>query len=234
MALSLGLVLVGCRSEDPRLPQQLYDEAITLNQAGRQLEARSLMAQLAAKFADTPTGQQASKDLYLLDALLRQDLQDRQRQLRAIMKRTADALTRYKGKHGEYPRFLDALAPDYLEQVPATPWQHPFFYRPFVAVPILNTRDKKGRPVQVLGTKLDSYYLASLGVDLLPGGEDMAADTFIVNGEFYKEKTLPPLPTPQPVAEAPALRSDRQNHSGSVPEAKSLKPRLSRKRSGHS
>jgi hypothetical protein len=199
MVLVPALALAGCRSEDPRLPQHLYDEAIALNQAGRQIEARSLMAQLASRYADTPAGQQASKDLYLLDALLRQDLQDRTRQLRIIMRRTADALTRYRGKHGEYPRSLDALAPDYLEQVPATPWQHPFFYRPYVGVPILNTKDKKGRPVQILGTKLDCYYLASLGVDLQPGGEELAADTFIVNGEFYKEKTLPPLPTPQPV-----------------------------------
>jgi hypothetical protein len=36
-------------------------------------------------------------------------------------------------------------------------------------------------------------------VDLRPGGEDLAADTFIVNGESWKEKTLPPLPVPQPV-----------------------------------
>jgi hypothetical protein len=157
------------------------------------------MAQLASKYPDTPTGQQASKDLYLLDALLRQDLQDRQRQLRAIMKRTADALTRYRTKHGEYPRTLATLAPEYLEQVPETPWKHPFFYRPFVGTPILNTRDKKGRPIQVFNSKLDSYYLVSLGTDLQPGGDDLAADTFIVNGEFYPEKTLPPIPLPQPV-----------------------------------
>jgi hypothetical protein len=186
----LVLAFAACRSEDPRLPQQLYDEAILLNQQGKQLEARTLMAQLAAKYADTVPGQQASKDLYLMDALLRQDIQERQRQLRSIMKRTADALTRYKGKHTEYPRYLSALVPDYLEEEPATPWKHPFF---------LNTKDRKGRPVQVLGTKLDSYYLASLGVDLQPGGEELAADTFIVNGEFYKEKTLPVIPQPQPV-----------------------------------
>jgi len=198
-ALALVLVFVSCRSEDPRLPQQLYDAAILLNQQGKQLEARTLMAQLAAKYPDTPPGQQASKDLYLMDALLRQDLLEHQRQLRNIMKRTADALTRYKGKHGEYPRFLSLLVPDYLEQEPATPWKHPLFYRPFVGVPILNTKDKKGRNIQVLGTKLDSYHLASLGVDLQPGGEELAADTFIVDGEFLKEKTLPPIPVPQPV-----------------------------------
>jgi hypothetical protein len=199
LLIPLILAFVSCRSEDPRLPQQLYDEAIQLNQQGKQLEARTLMAQLAAKYADTPPGQQASKDLYLMDALLRQDISDRQRQLRSIMKRTADALTRYKGKHTEYPRFLSALVPDYLEQEPVTPWKHPFFYRPFVATPILNTKDRKGRAIQVLGTKLDSYFLASLGVDLQPGGEELAADTFIVDGEFYKEKTLPLIPQPQPV-----------------------------------
>ena len=195
----MALVFMSCQSEDPRLPQQLYDEAIVLNQQSKQVEARALMAQLAAKYPNTPAGQQASKDLYLMDALLRQDLLEHQRQVRSIMKRTADALTRYKGKHGEYPRYLSSLVPDYLEQEPATPWKHPFFYRPFVATPILNTKDRKGRAVQVLSSKLDSYHLACLGVDLQPGGGDLAGDTFIVDGEFYKEKTLPPIPLPQPV-----------------------------------
>jgi len=193
------LLVLSCRSEDPRLPQQLYDEAIQLNQQGKKLEARTLMAQLAARYPDNPTGQQASKDLYLMDALLRQDLQEHQRQLRSIMKRTADALTRYKGKHGEYPRYLSALVPDYLEQEPAAPWKHPFFYRPFVSTPILNTKDRRGRTVQVMSTKLDSYHMACLGVDLQPGGAGLAGDTFIVDGEFYKEATLPPIPQPQPV-----------------------------------
>jgi len=199
LVLPLLLVFLSCRSEDPRLPQQIYDEAIRLNQQGKQLEARTLMAQLAARYPDIPIGQQASKDLYLMDALLRQDLQEHQRQVRSIMKRTADALTRYKGKHGEYPRYLSALVPDYLEVEPATPWKHPFFYRPFVSTPILNTKDRRGRTVQVLSTKLDSYHLACLGVDLQPGGLGLAGDTFIVDGEFYKEPTLPPIPQPQPV-----------------------------------
>ena len=199
MILPLAWILVSCQSEDPRLPRQLYDEAIILNHQGKQLEARTLMARVAAKYPDNPIGQQASKDLYLMDALLRQDLQERQRQLHSIMRRTADALTRYQGKHGEYPRYLAALVPDYLEQEPQTPWKHPFFYRPFVGTPILTTKDRKGRPITVQSTKLDSYHLASLGVDLQPGGEELAADTFIINGEFYKEKELPPLPIPQPV-----------------------------------
>jgi len=199
LAMPLTLALLSCQSEDPRLPQQLYDEAILINQQGKQLEAKTLMEQVAAKYPETPTGQQASKDLYLMDLLLRQAVQERQRHLRSIMKRVADALTRYKDKRGEYPRLLSSLVPEYLDQEPETPWQHPFFYRPFVGTPILDIKDRKGRAVQVLSSKLDSYYLACLGVDLQPGGEDEAADTFIVNGEFLKEKLLPPIPLPQPV-----------------------------------
>ena len=199
IGISLALALLACHSEDPRLPKQLYDEAIHLNQQGKQLEAKTLMAQVAARYPDNPVGQQAIKDLYLMEALLRQDLQERQRTLHGIMRRVADALTRYKGKHGEYPRFLSSLVPDYLDQQPETPWKHPFLYRPFVGTPFLNTKDRKGRAIQVLATKLDSYHLACLGVDLQPGGDGLAGDTFIVNGEFYKEKTLPEIPLPQPI-----------------------------------
>ena len=156
------------------------------------------MEQLAAKYPETPTGQQASKDLYLMDLLLRQDVQERQRQLRSIMKRVADALTRYKGKRGEYPRLLSSLVPEYLEQEPETPWQHPFFYRPFVGTPILDIKDRKGRAVQVLSTKLDSYTWPAWGWISSPGGEDVAADTFIVDGEFLQGEQLLPADTPCP------------------------------------
>jgi hypothetical protein len=199
IGIYLLLAVVSCQSEDPRLPKQLYDEAIHLNQQGKQVEAKALMAQVAARYADNPVGQQASKDLYLMEALLRQDLQDRQRHLRSIMKRVADALYRYKAKHGEYPRHLSMLLPEYLDQEPETPWHHPFFYKPYVQLPLTEVKDRKGRVKQVVNTKLDGYQFACLGVDLRPGGEDLAADTFIVNGESWKEKTLPPLPVPQPV-----------------------------------
>ena len=199
VAIVSVLVLTACRSEDPRLPEQLYNEAIRLNQQGKNLEAKTLMEQLAAKYPDTASGQQATKDLYLLDALLKQDLQEAQRHLRSGMKRVADALTRYKGTHGEYPRFLSNLVPEYLEQDPETPWKHPYFYRPFVATPILDIKDKRGRTAQVFSNKLDSYHLVCLGVDLQPGGSDLAADVYVVNGEFVKLSAPPPIPLPQPV-----------------------------------
>ena len=199
LAIVSVLLLCGCASEDPRLPTQLYADAISLNQQGKNLEAKTLMEQLAVKYPDTPIGQQASKDLYLLDALLKQDLLERQRQVRSGLKRVADALTRYKGKRGEYPRYLSDLVPEYLEQAPEAPWKHPYLYRAFVATPILDLKDKHGRAAQVFSNKFDSYYLVCLGVDLQPGGTDLAADTFVVNGEFVKLETPPPIPLPQPL-----------------------------------
>ena len=196
--LALAL-LAGCRSEDPRLPQKLYEEAIRLNQEGRNQEAQVLMKQLAAQFPDSQPGQQATKDLYTLEALLRQDLREKQKQLHSGMKRVADALTRYKGNHGEYPRFLSFLVPEYLDQAPETPWKHPYFYRPYVVNPIVDTKDRKGRAAQTFNTKLDGYILVSLGTDLKVGGEDLAADTYVVNGEWYKGATPPPIPSPQPL-----------------------------------
>jgi len=196
--LALAL-LAGCRSEDPRLPQKLYEEAIRMNQEGRNQEAQVLMKQLAAQFPDSQPGQQATKDLYTLEALLRQDLREKQKQLHSGMKRVADALTRYKGNHGEYPRFLSFLVPDYLDQAPETPWKHPYFYRPYVLNPIVDTKDRKGRVAQTFSTRLDGYILVSLGTDLQVGGEDLAADTYVVNGEWYKGATPPPIPSPQPL-----------------------------------
>ena len=199
MAIACALLLTGCHMEDPRLPKQLYEEAIHLTQQGRNLEAKTLMEKLAAQYADTPEGQNASKDLFLLDGLLKQERQERQRLVHSSLKRVADALTRYKGNHGEYPRFLSSLVPDYLEQTPETPWKHPYFYRPFVGTPIMNITDRRGRTAQVFSTKFDSYHLVCLGVDLAPGGADLAGDTFVVNGEFLKLTAPPPIPVPQPV-----------------------------------
>jgi len=198
LALTLS-VLSGCSSEDPRLPQKLYEEAIQLTQQSRNQEAQGLLKDLAARYPDTQAGQNAAKDLYTLEGLLRQDLKERQKQLHSTMKRVSDALTRYKGNKGEYPRLLSFLVPEYLDQTPETPWKHPFFYRPYVTSPIMDIKDRKGRVAQVFSTKLDGYILVSLGVDMQTGGDELAEDTYVVNGEWYKGATPPPIPSPQPL-----------------------------------
>jgi len=191
-------LLTACSSEDPRLPQKLYDDAVAMSQQGRLLEAKTMMDELAARYPDTPAGQRARQDVFLIEIQVKRELEERQRQVRIILKRTADALTRYKDKHGEYPTELKVLAPSYMEQVPEAPWGHPFHYRAYVSRPTEEVR--KGRSTTMrFNTKLDSYFLVCLGTDLQPGGQDMATDIKIVNGEPYTEKLLPTIPLPQPV-----------------------------------
>lgn len=192
-------LLVSCSSEDPRLPQKLLEEARALSTAGKILEARSMLERIAQKYPDTDAGKKATQDLFIIEMSLKQEMQEKQRLVRGSMKRIMDALERYKTKHGEYPWTLQLLVPDHIDLVPETPWGHPFFYRPFVPVPIEETRDKRGNITQKLNTKYESYHLACMGSDLRPGGDALAQDTLVAKGEFLKDPTLPPIPMPQPV-----------------------------------
>lgn len=198
LAASALVLLTACSSEDPRLPQKLYDEAVAMSQQGKLLEAKTMMEELASKYPETPAGQHARQDVFLIELQAKRDLEERQRQVHTIMKRTTNALARYREKHGEYPEELKSLAPGYLEQVPETPWGHPFYYRAFVSRPTEDVR--RGRTTAMrFNTKLDSYFLVCLGTDLQPGGQDMASDIKIVNGEPYTDKLLPAIPLPQPI-----------------------------------
>jgi hypothetical protein len=198
-ALVLLLTLAGCSSEDPRLPANLYEEARKLNLEGRGIEARAMMKQLTERYPDTEAAQQAKRDLYLIEAFINRDILDRQKQVRVAMKRITDALIRYKGKKGEYPVAVGELVPEYLEQVPETPWGHPFLYRAYVTRPIEDLPVKRGPAKQRFNTKLDGYYLACLGTDLKPGGEGTAADILIKDGSPWNEAGFPPVPQPQPI-----------------------------------
>jgi hypothetical protein len=198
-ALVLLLALAGCSSEDPRLPANLYEEARKLNLEGRGVEARAMMKQLIERYPDTEAAQQAKRDLYLIEAFINRDIADRQKQVRTAMKRITDALIRFKGKKGEYPVAVGDLVPDYLEQVPETPWGHPFLYRAYVTKPIEDVQVKRGPARQRFNIKLDGYYLACLGTDLQVGGEGAAADILIKDGAPWNEPAFPPVPQPQPI-----------------------------------
>ncbi|GLH72195.1 hypothetical protein GETHLI_06970 [Geothrix limicola] len=198
-ALALLVLMAGCSSEDPRLPANLYEEARKLNLEGRSLEARAMMKQLTQRYPDSEAAQQAKRDLYLIEAFVARDMADRQKQVRAAMKRLTDALTRYKTKRGEYPFSTQELVPEYLDQVPETPWGHPFLYRAYVSKPIEDVPVKRGPARQRFNTKLDEYYLICLGTDLQPGGEGLAADILIKDGAPLAESTFPPVPEPQPL-----------------------------------
>ncbi len=198
-ALALVALLAGCSSEDPRLPGNLYEEARKLNLEGRSLEARAMMKQLIDRYPDSEAAQQAKRDLFLIEAFVSRDAADRQKHVRAAMKRITDALTRFKGKRGEYPETLQDLVPEYLEQVPEAPWGHPFLYRPYVMRPIEEVPVKRGPVRQKFNTKLDGYQLVCLGTDLQPGGEGLAGDILVKDGALWTDGPFPPLPQPQPV-----------------------------------
>ena len=198
-ALALLALLAGCSSEDPRLPGNLYEEARKLNLEGRSLEARAMMKQLVERYPESEAAQQAKRDLFLIEAFVNRDVADRQKQVRAAMKRVTDALIRYKGKKGEYPESLQELVPEYLEQVPEAPWGHPFLYRAYVTRPVEEIQVKRGPVRQKFNTKLDGYQLLCLGTDLQPGGEGLAGDILIKDGAPWGEPTFPPIPQPQPV-----------------------------------
>jgi hypothetical protein len=198
-ALILLTMLAGCSSEDPRLPAQLYEDARKAHLEGRGIEAQAMMKQLTERYPDTEAAQQAKRDLYLIEAFVNRDVSDRQKQVRASMKRITDALIRYHAKKGEYPQSLNDLMPEYVDQVPEAPWGHPYFYRPYVTRPIENVQVKRGPARQKFNTKFDGYYLACLGTDLQPGGQGLAADILIKDGAPWTEPAFPPLPQPQPI-----------------------------------
>ena len=199
----LLLMTLGCRnSEDPRLPAQLYEDALQKNQAGQGDAARVMMEEIVKQFPASEAATKARKDIYQIDALQKKDLAQRQQEVKIIVKRVMDALTRYKAKKGEYPSNLLDLVPEYLESPPQTPWGHPFPYRAYVGVPIEDVTDRRGKLSQRFNTKLDHYHFCCLGTDFGPGGFGMAADILVKDGEILdsvKEKAFPPLPTPQPV-----------------------------------
>lgn len=198
-AVALLFWLTGCTSEDPRLPKSLYEEARKLNLEGRSLEAQAMMKQLADRYPESEAAKQAKRDLYLIEAFVNRDMADRQKQVRAALKRITDALVRYRAKTGEYPPALRSLVPEYLDQVPEAPWGHPFLYRAYVTRPIEELQVKRGPARQRFNTKLDGYYLACLGTDLQPGGDGLAADTLIKDGVPWGDPSFPPVPPPQPV-----------------------------------
>ncbi len=194
--LALGL---GCDSEDPKLPAQLYEEARVANLKGKGLEARVMMKQLIASYPDSPAAQQAKGDLMIIDTLIKREQDQQLQRVRGDLRNLNNALSRHRSKKGEYPAALGDLVPEYLDRVPETPWGHPYLYRPFVTRPIQDVQVKRGPVRQVFNTKFDAYYLACLGKDMTPGGEGLSQDILINTGETIRESRLPPIPGPQPV-----------------------------------
>jgi hypothetical protein len=196
----LALLLLGCDSEDPKLPQQLYEAAQKANIAGNDLQARAMFKQLIAQYPESKPAQQAKGDLITIETLIQRRVDQEQREIRRRLTAIMNALIRFRAAKGEYPAALADLSPEYiLSSDLETPWGHPFMYRAYVQQPIEDIPVKRGAPKQRFNTKLDGYNLVYLGKDLKPGGEGLAKDLLFQNGHEIKEAWLPPIPQPQPV-----------------------------------
>jgi len=193
--IALTIAFLGCSPNDPRLAEELYKDALELSNQGKVLESKALMEEIAKRWPEKLQGITAKQDIFRLNAILKKTEEEKLRQTRQTIRATCDALARYYIRNGEYPIFLSKLVPEYgLDQVPVTPWGHPLFYRPFAGAQAEQNADRRGR-----NRHFDSYYLASFGTDLTPGGEGMAADMLYVNGRLIEGKQFPPIPSPQPV-----------------------------------
>jgi len=193
LPIPLAIALLGCSPNDPRLAEELYKDALELSNQGKVLESKALMEEIAKRWPEKLQGIAANQDIFRLNAILKKAEEEKLRQTRQVIRATCDALARYYIRNNEYPIFLSKLVPDYgLDQVPVTPWGHPLFYRPFAGAQ--TEQGARGR-----NRRFDSYYLASFGTDLAPGGEGMAADMLYVNGRLIEAKQFPPIPSPQPL-----------------------------------
>ncbi|MCL1894435.1 MAG: type II secretion system protein GspG [Holophagaceae bacterium] len=199
LSIIFCLLTIGCFSNDPRLPEKLYDEAVSLGREGKTLESKALMEEIARLFPEKLEGMSAREDVFTLEAMLKRKADEEKKQVRQIIRSTCDALKRYRDRYGEYPTTLQKLVPEYgLDQIPLTPWKHPLFYRAFVSVPKEEITDRRGRATTKTNTHLDSYYLACLGQNLVPGEATDDEEILVVNGTIIQEKSFPPIPEPQP------------------------------------
>lgn len=226
------LVMLSCNSEDNRLPQKLLEEARGLSNAGKTMEAKCILERITQRFPDTAEGKQANQDLFIIESTLKQELKEKQRIARGAMMRIVYALKRYKNNEGEYPWSLQELLPVYLDLLPETPWGHPFFYRPFVSKPIEEIKDRRGKISQKFNTQLDSYHMACLGTDLKPGGNDLARDYLVVDGEFYNGSEFPMIPNPQPVRYIEPVKASEKRREREKLKAEAKEKDRKQKRSG--
>ena len=197
LSIMLCLTLMGCYSNDQRLPEKLYSDALELSQQGMFQESKALMEEIASRFSEKLVGMSAGYDVWRLERVIESANEEENRQVRVLIRSTIDALARYRNRFGEYPTTLMELIPDYgLAQIPVTPCGHPLFYRPYVNNPRERVSNRRGGTTTRDNTRFDSYQLAYLGKDLKPGAPDKI---LVLNGQVIYTMYFPKIPSPQPL-----------------------------------
>ncbi|MEE8412343.1 MAG: type II secretion system protein GspG [Acidobacteriota bacterium] len=153
---------------DEGAARRMGNEAVAAVKAQRLDEAIALYREVVDRYPDTAVALHARERITFLSGLSHSVVSFPSRTARDLMVETARAVQRYRYSKGRYPDNLDALMPKMLNEAPIDPWGSPLQYE----------RLEGG------------YRLSCLGGDSRRGGEGIAMDFVIVNGNFVSDPAL--------------------------------------------
>jgi hypothetical protein len=164
LCLCVALASGACASDEKKA-QRMTKDAVAAVEAQQLDEAIELYREAIARYPDTKAAMQAQKQITFLSGLSHSVNSFPSRTARELMVETARAVQRYRYSKGRYPDSLDDLMPKMLDETPIDPWGRPLNYE----------RLKNG------------YRLSCLGGDGRRGGEGVATDFVVVNGNFVSD-----------------------------------------------
>jgi len=162
--LCVALASVACASNEDKA-QRITNKAVAAVEAQQLDEAIALYLDVVDRYPHTAAAVQARERITFLSGLSHSVASFPSRTARDLMVTTARAVQRYRYRKGHYPDNLDDLMPMMLAEAPIDPWGSPLQYE----------RLKNG------------YRLSCLGGDSRLGGEGLATDFVVVNGNFVSD-----------------------------------------------
>ncbi len=164
LCLCVALASGACASDETKA-QRMTKKAVAAVEAQQLDEAIALYREAIARYPGTTAAMQAQERITFLSGLAHSVSSFPSRTARELMVETARAVQRYRYRKGRYPDSLDDLMPRMLSEAPIDPWGTPLNYE----------RLKNG------------YRLSCLGGDGRRGGEGVATDFVVVNGNFVSD-----------------------------------------------
>ena len=161
LCLCIALVSVACAGDETKA-RRMAEKAVAAVEAQQLNEAIALYRDVIARYPNTEAAMNARERITFLSGLSHSVSSFPSRTARDLMVETARAVQRYRYRKGRYPDNLDDLMPRMLAEPPIDPW---------------------GRPLQYERLK-NGYRLSCLGGDGRRGGEGIATDFVVVNGNF--------------------------------------------------
>ena len=166
LCFCVALASVACAS-DEGAAQRMAKKAAAAVEAQQLDEAIALYRDMVDRYPNTGAAVRARERIAFLSGLSHSVSSFPSRTARDLMVETARAVQRYRYSRGRYPDNLDALMPKMLNEPPIDPWGSPLQYE----------RLENG------------YRLSCLGGDSRRGGEGIATDFVVVNGNFVSDPT---------------------------------------------